>query len=306
MNTLTDHNNISTCANCGKGEENNISLRACMACKLVKYCSRDCQKAHRSQHKKECRKRAAELHDEKLFLQPLLKDCPICFLRMPQSLVTGWKYHVCCGKVICSGCVYAVAKMDGNVDQLCPFCRALAPKTEEETNEKRKKRIEVGDAQAIYNLGVDYAEGIYGLPQDHAKALELWHRAGKLGNALANHNIGTAYMFGRGVEVVRDKKKATHYWELAAMEGEVHARHNLGVSERKAGNHGRALKHFMIAARSGDNKSLKTIKEMYKDGYATKDDYAKALQAYQAYLDEIKSDDRDKAAAFSDNYKYYE
>ena len=54
----------------------------------------------------------------------------------------------------------------------------------------------------------------------------------------------------------------------------------------------------MIAVGSGDNDSLKMIQQLYTTGHATKDDYAKALQAYQAYLDEIKSDDRDKAAAF--------
>jgi len=36
---------------------------------------------------------------------------------------------------------------------------------------------------------------------------------------------------------------------------------------------------------------------MYENRQTTKDDYAKALQTYQAYLDEIKSDQRDKAAA---------
>ena len=48
------------------------------------------------------------------------------------------------------------------------------------------------------------------------------------------------------------------------------------------------------------------IKEFYMAGYATKDDYAKALRAHQAYLDDIKSSDRDKAAAAFDDYKYYE
>ena len=38
---------------------------------------------------------------------------------------------------------------------------------------------------------------------------------------------------------------------------------------------------------------------------ATKDDYAKALRAYQANLVEIKSPQRDQAAAFNDAYKYY-
>ena len=61
----TEDNNVS-CANCGKGEDESNKLKACTACKLAKYCSRECQIAHRPQHKKECKKRAAELHDEEL------------------------------------------------------------------------------------------------------------------------------------------------------------------------------------------------------------------------------------------------
>ena len=67
----------------------------------------------------------------------------------------------------------------------------------------------------------------------------------------------------------------------------------------------RALKHFMIAARDGHEKSLKSIKGMYGYGDATKDDYNKALQARQAYLDEVKSDQREEAAAADDDCKYY-
>jgi len=62
----------------------------------------------------------------------------------------------------------------------------------------------------------------------------------------------------------------------------------------------------MIAVSSGYHDSLKMIQQMCSIGYATKDDYAKALKSYQAYLAEIKSDDRDKAVAYSDEYKYYE
>ena len=296
--------NFSTCANCGKGEEESVSLKNCVACKMVKYCSRDCQKAHRSQHKKECRKRAAELQDEALFKQPPQEeDCPICFMWMP-SLKSGRRYKTCCGKVICSGCIYAGSNMDGNADQLCPFCRTPAPTSEKEAIERVKKRVEGGDAVAIYNLGCDYAQGMYGLSQDMDKALELWYRAGELDYAKSYYSIGNAYLQGLGVE--RDEKKAKHYWELAAMGGDVFARHNLGVSENNAGNIERALKHYMIAVGSGNHGSLKTIKEMYKDVYATKDNYAQALKGYQAYLDEIESDQRDKAAASSDNFKYYE
>ena len=84
------------------------------------------------------------------------------------------------------------------------------------------------------------------------------------------------------------------------------ARDHLGNVEVRAGNYGRALKHYMIAGGFGNNDSLKKIKQLYLGGDATKEDYAKALKAYQAYLDEVKSDDRDKAAEYDEMYKYYE
>ena len=301
MSKSIDDDIISLCANCGKGEESAGDLKACTACKMVKYCNRDCQIAHRPQHKKACKKRAAELHDEKLFkLPPLKEDCPICMLLLP-SLHTGWKYRTCCGKEICSGCVHAVSKRDGGVG-LCPFCRTPTP-TSDEMIEQLKKHVEIGDACAMCNLGGYYFGGRYGFPQDHAKGLELWHRAAELGHAPSYFSIGVAYDLGDGVG--RDKKKAVHYFELAAMGGLVNARRNVGVHEYNAGNMDRALKHFMIAVGFGYTRSLEDIKQMFMNGHASKDDYAKALQVYQAYLVEIKSPQRDEAAAADDNNKYY-
>ena len=69
--------------------------------------------------------------DEELFKRPpTLEDCPICFLQMP-CLSTGYKYNSCCGKVICSGCIFANSMIDLN-KQLCPFCRTPAPFTGDE------------------------------------------------------------------------------------------------------------------------------------------------------------------------------
>ena len=67
----------------------------------------------------------------------------------------------------------------------------------------------------------------------------------------------------------------------------------------------RAVKHFMIAVRSGCAKSLEIIKQLYGYGHATKEDYKKALRLYQEYLGEIKSVQRDKAAAADHMYRYY-
>ena len=313
-----NNNNGNVCANCGKGEESTNSLKVCTACKLVKYCNRECQIAHRLQHKKECKKRAAELHDEALFKQPPPEeDCPICMIRLPM-LRTGSKYMSCCGKEICCGCIFApVYDHEGNEvdEESCPFCRSPPSFSDQDTLKRVQKRVKAGDAEAIFSLGQFYNQGLYGLPQDYEKALELWHRAGELGSAAAYCSIGLAYGNGRGVDV--DKKKAKHYWELAAMGGNAIARHNLGYTELvegmitgcielRAGNKDRALKHFMIAAKSGENNSLKRIKQLYSNGNAAKDDYTQALQSYQTYLDEIKSDQRDEAAAAHVNFKYFE
>ena len=108
--------------------------------------------------------------------------------------------------------------------------------------EQTKKCTEIGDANAIYGLGCCYFGGLHGLPQDRAKALEFWHRAGELGYTPSYYSIGVTYYEGNGVE--RDEKKV-HFYELAAMGGVVEARYNLGMYEAcSAGNMDRALKHY--------------------------------------------------------------
>ena len=240
------------------------------------------------------------LHDEELFKQPPPKeDCPICLLRLP-TLASGSTYYACCGKMICCGCDNSpVYDNLGNeiIEEKCPFCRAPTPDSDEEFNERLQKRVELDDAEAIFTLGCNYFDGDDGFTQNYDKAFELFVRAGELGHADAYCCVGSAYENGHGVEI--DEKKANHYYKLAAIGGDVDARYNLGNNELRAGNMNRALKHYMIAAGGGDDNSLKQIQQLYKNGHATKDDYAKALRAYQTYLAEIKSTQRDKAAAAS-------
>jgi len=306
---------VSICANCGKEDAKNI----CSKCKQVKYCNAVCKKVHKKKHKKECEELiklatekhneelriAAELHDIELFKQPPPKeDCPLCFLRIP-ALESGSRYYECCGKVICCGCVYApVYDNQGNeVEKKCPFCRSPASTSGKMTKERMMERVEANDPNAINTIGCNNRDGRYGFTQDYTKALELLKRAAELGHAEAYLSIGCCYHTGQGIEV--DMEKAIYYWELAAMKGDETARHNLGSMEDERGNVNRALKHYMISARNGYADSLNMIKEMYNSGHATKDDYTKALQLYRAYLGEIKSPQRDKAAAAREEYRYY-
>jgi len=55
------------------------------------------------------------------------------------------------------------------------------------------------------------------------------------------------------------------------------------------------MKHFLISANMGDKLSLDQIKEMFMRGYATKTQYAEALEGYQAAVEETKSHQREKA-----------
>ena len=270
---------------------------------MVKYCNAACKKKHRSKHKKQCEKRVAELHDEKLFKQPPLREeCPICMLPMPE-MESGRRYNACCGKLICSGCFYANVMMMKGAD-ICPFCRTSSSGTDREMRKQLENLVKKNDAIAIFNLGCGYNRGKYGCPQNRAKALELWHHAGELGSTDSYFNIGMAYYDGRGVGL--DEKKARHYYELAAIGGDAKARYTLAILETKAGNMGRALNHYMISVKGGFAKPLLAIKDLYMAGYATKEDYSNALQAHQEYLGEVKSIQRDDAAAHdSDQYKYY-
>ena len=232
--------------------------------------------------------------DEDLFKQPPPRDeCPICMLPLPFDRAKVC-YKACCGKIICLGCMHAAFTADDR--RLCAFCRTPSPASDEDYIERLKKRAEGDDAVAMRNLGCCYRDGKHGLPQYYDRAMKLLLRAGELGSAVEYNNVGYAYENGEGV--ARDMKKAKYYYELAAMGGHVIARHNVGVLEAQAGNTNRAVKHWMISAGAGDDDSLTAIRNCFLDGHATKDDFEMALRAHKEANDEMKSDQREAAAAF--------
>jgi len=279
---------MESCAACGKAD---VSLKSCKACKLVKYCGVDCQVAHRPAHKKACRIRAAELFDVKLFADPPRSgECVICCLTLPFDNKETF-YMACCGKFICSGCRHCLPR------EHCPFCNTAAPQSYEEVNRRLVERIEkYNDPAAMFQLGGFYADGSGSLPVDRVKANELYQRASDLGHAGAHYNLAGAYFDGEeGVQV--DRKKAIHHCQIAAMMGDMLARFRLGAYEEKKGNHDRALRHFMIAARCGHDESLEMVKKAYMEGDVTKEDFEKILREHKASQDETKSNQRDRAKA---------
>ena len=243
------------------------------------------------------------MSDELLFQDPPPKeDCPICMLPMPfASGVCKVKktYMPCCGKVLCEGCVFASNKevVKGNLKSWCSLCRVPLP-TSIKNTESYERRMKLNDARAFHSLGDIYWAGNKGLPKNSKKAFELFKQAAKLGSTDGHSSLATAYLSGDNAN--QHAGKAIQQFELAAVGGHETARHKLGLLEKCRGNMCRAMKHFMIAARSGYDESLKKVGEGYKAGHVTKEDYASTLREYQYSVDEMKSEGRTKSIEFYD------
>ena len=128
-------------------------------------------------------------------------------LPLPTESV-GQRYQSCCGKTLCIGCSFG--DITENNRTICPFCRTPAANSDEKYIERLKRRVDCNDVIAMNQLGRHYYRGEISLPQDYDRAMKLLLRAGELGSAYAQGNLGYAYENGMGVET--DVEKAKYYY----------------------------------------------------------------------------------------------
>jgi hypothetical protein len=83
-----------------------------------------------------------------------------------------------------------------------------------------------------------------------------------------------------------------------AISGDPNARRNLAVIEERNDRMDRSVKHWIIAANLGDEKSMKELWRHYPQGNVSKEDLEATLRAHQAAIDAMKSPQREAAAAF--------
>lgn len=116
---------IETCAAC-QNPPTSKPLQECGGCRSIKYCSRECQLAHRKEHKVECNilkyeklayKRWCLDQDVDEGLYDLREDtreeCPICMIGIPEptnEMGVGLEITHCCFQSICASCKYAHAQ----------------------------------------------------------------------------------------------------------------------------------------------------------------------------------------------------
>ena len=280
------------CANCGIAQVDDIKLKICDGgCDLVKYCSGKCQENHREQHEEDCKKRKAELHDKELFEQPEgthLGECPICFIPLPLDQ-TKYSFYSCCCKLMCNGCSYADCM--NNRRNRCPFCREPVVRGEEQNYKRVMERVKANDPNALTRMGVIRCkEG------DYETAAEYFKEAAELGDASAHCRLGLMYYTGEGVE--KDEENAIYHLEKASICGNPDARHGLALIEGRNGNTERAVKHLIIAANLGHEKSMKALWKIYSAGNITKEELDVTLRGHHAAIDATKSAQRDAAEAY--------
>ena len=162
-------------------------------------------------------------------------------------------------------------------------------------------RVDKKDPEGITYLGNQYLEGQLGLEKDTSRAVELYIEAAELGSSRACYELGLEYSLGEGVE--QNVGRGLHFYEKAAMLGHSMARHNLGCYECDRENYDRGVRHFLISAKMGDTSSLEGIKTLFKEGHATKSQYAEALKGYQDAVEEMKSPEREEAERMFINFE---
>ena len=234
----------------------------------------------------------AEIRDDRLFQQPDEShwgECPLCCLPLPLDS-NKLSFHTCCCKIICQGCEYADflrARQEG-LDSRCAFCREPMQKNKAKTEKNWMDRIKANDPVAIRERGKKcYREG------DYEGAFEYYKKAAELEDIDAHYNLSTMYHEGQGVE--RDLKKKVYHLEEAAIGGHPQARYNIANHEIRNRRYERAMKHYIIAAKLGDDVASEKVKSGFALGIVSKEDYEAALRGHQAAVDATKSKQRDEA-----------
>ena len=159
-----------------------------------------------------------------------------------------------------------------------------------------KKGREANDPIALQKIGHDHYK-----EHDYESAFRYYTMAAEEGDEDARFRLGAMYCEGRFVE--KNEDKCIHHWEIAAVRGHVGARNLLGHLEWVDKRFDRAVKHWIICAYHGHVESIQELKSCYKEGHVTKDDFARALRAYQAAVDAMKSPQREKAEIYFQGLK---
>ena len=232
----------------------------------------------------------------KSWIRPGKEECPICMIPLP-LLQSDSCYLVCCGKTICGACDKGQWKVDmeGQRERLCPFCRRTDDF--EYNDERRVKQVmklaDAGHHDALEWIALTYFKGEMGLRQDKAEGLKWYRRAVEAGNGKAAYSLGYCYWQGDGVD--KDCDKAMEYFSKAADHGYVPAFFVMGSILVQKGDIEEGVLNIRKAAVCGlcDENLFGVLRNGFRDGFITKEEYAVTLRGNQTACNEMKSEARE-------------
>ena len=293
------------CSACGTESD---TAEKCNECECVWYCDKDCKDGHRKEHEKECEliKTVIDQRGGKLDIGtevdvgplgklPPQEECPICMHVLPYDPDLR-SYATCCGKTLCLDCdlQHRQHQTTSGERATCAFCREPILTSDEEVLARYRKRAELKDPIALYEMAFNYGYGYYGVPVDHAKFIDLLRESAGLGYSFAHlqlgiyHNCGDIDVVDVGLE--QNEEEALKHWKKAAEGGDLMAWRALGVMEHNKGNRDAAMRHWRLAASRGHRKSMECLIENYfEDGLLQHGDLAETLQAFYLARSEMSA-----------------
>ena len=142
--------------------------------------------------------------------------------------------------------------------------------------------MKAGSLAAYHNMGNLYRKGL-GVPQDLAKAFELYKYAAERGHPEDQSNVGVMLLNGDGVP--QDLTQARYWLEQAAAQNWADAINRLGLMalNGQAGDKDvvKAVADFDRSANLGSRNGMVNLANAYRKGEGVAEDKAKAVELYQ-------------------------
>jgi uncharacterized protein len=156
-------------------------------------------------------------------------------------------------------------------------CTGSADPSNEALFGKLAVRAGAGSAEAEYNLGMLYNNGI-GTPQNPRLAFQWFERAANAGDPLGSYKVG-CYYAGQFQDVVpADSQRALANKLVAAKAGYMLAQHDVAIAYTELGDFKEAAKWWQIAAEQGDVTALVVLSNGYKQGAGVPISLAKSYE----------------------------
>ena len=152
-----------------------------------------------------------------------------------------------------------------------------------EALEMYKKAGAMGNSEGLFKVGKFYSEGRTGIEINYELARQYYEKAVSLNNPKAMNNLANMYANGEGG--LKDISKAMELYKDAADLGSSAAMYNLAYRYHYGNeveqNYSEAIKWYQKAAEKGNAEAMGNIGNLYLNGEGVNQNYEEALKWFR-------------------------